>query len=102
MESKVNKNKGVLLPIYFKKIGLAVMIVAFVPAVIVKSMNVEVIQSQKELLRVCTLDAFILGLLFVALSKDKVEDEMTVAIRLKAMAFTFIWAVVYVNCKAAY
>jgi hypothetical protein len=99
MESKRNKNEAVLLPKYFKKIGLVVMILAFVPAVVVKSMNIEMVQSQKELFRVFTLNAFILGLLFVAWSKDKVEDEMTVAIRLKAMAWTFSWAVLYVIVK---
>lgn len=99
MESKRNKNEAVLLPKYFKKIGLVVMILAFVPAVVVKSMNIEMVQSQKELFRVFTLNTFILGLLFVAWSKDKVEDEMTVAIRLKAMAWTFSWAVLYVIIK---
>ena len=99
MESKINKKEAVLLPKYFKKIGLVVMILAFVPAVVVKSMNVEMVQSQKELFRIFTLNAFILGLLFVAWSKDKVEDEMTVALRLKAMAWTFGWAVLYVIVK---
>ena len=99
MESKRHKNEVALLPKYFKKIGLVVMILAFVPAVVVKSMNVETVQSQKELFRIFTLNAFILGLLFVAWSKDKVEDEMTVAIRLKAMAWTFSWAVLYVIVK---
>lgn len=96
MESKRRKNKHVLLPVYFKKVGLAVMILAFVPAIIVKSMNFELMQSQKELFRVLTLNAFILGLLFVAWSRDKVEDEMTVSIRLKSMSWTFTWAVLYV------
>lgn len=99
MESKINKNKAVLLPKYFKKIGLVVMILAFVPAVVVKSMNIEMAHSQKELFRVFTLNAFILGLLFVAWSKDKVEDEMTVAIRLKAVAMTFGWTVLSVIVK---
>ena len=96
MESKRSKKEPILLPVYFKKIGLAVMIFAFIPAIVVKAMSVEMVQSQKELFRVITLNAFILGLLFVAWSKDKVEDEMTVFIRLKAMAWTFTWAVLYV------
>ena len=99
MESKINKNQAALLPKYFKRIGLVIMILAFVPAIVIKSMNVEMVQSQKELFRIFTLNAFILGLLFVAWSKDKVEDEMTVAIRLKAMAWTFSWAVLYVIVK---
>ena len=99
MESKRSKKEPVLLPVYFKKIGLLVMILAFIPAIIVKTMNVELVQTQKELFRVLTLNAFILGLLFVAWSRDKVEDEMTVAIRLKSMAWTFTWAVLYVIIK---
>jgi hypothetical protein len=96
MESKRRKKELVLLPVYFKKIGLVVMILAFVPAIIVKSMNVELVQTQKELFRVLTLNAFILGLLFVVCSRDKVEDEMTLSIRLKSMSWTFTWAVLYV------
>lgn len=99
MESKRSKKEAALLPQYFKKIGLVVMILAFVPAVVVKSMNVDMVQSQKDLFRIFTLNAFILGLLFVAWSKDKVEDEMTVGIRLKSMAWTFSWAVLYVIVK---
>lgn len=75
------------------------MILAFVTAVVVKAMNIEMLQSQKELFRVFTLNAFIVGLLFVAWSRDKVEDEMTIAIRLKSMAFTFSWAVFDVIAK---
>ena len=96
MESKRRKKEPELLPVYFKKIGLVIMILAFVSPIIVKSMNVELLVNQKELFRVLTLNAFILGLLFVAWSKDKVEDEMTVFIRLKAMSWTFTWAVLYV------
>lgn len=96
MESKKCKKEPVLLPAYFKGIGLVVMILAFVPAIIMKAMSVEMVQSQKEVFRVLTLNAFILGLLFVAWSKDKIEDEMTVIIRLKAMAWTFTSAVLCV------
>ncbi len=96
MESKKRKNEPILLPVYFKKIGLAVMVLAFVPAIIVKSMSVELMRTQKDLYRVFTFNALILGLLFVAWSKDKVEDEMTVSIRLRAMAWSFTTTVLYV------
>jgi hypothetical protein len=96
MESKGSKKEPILLPIYFKKIGLAVIILACVSVIIAKSMNVELIQTQKELSRALSLNAVILGLLFIAWSRDKVEDEMTLSIRLKSMCWTFIWAVLYV------
>ncbi|HEY5463923.1 MAG TPA: hypothetical protein VIJ95_11755 [Hanamia sp.] len=92
MDKNTNKKDLRLLPGYFKVIGLVVMILAFVPAAIIILMNIKILQSQKELLKVFTANAFILGL---ALSKDKVEDEMTIAIRLKAMAFAFISIVIY-------
>ena len=96
MKSKIIKNQAALLPLYFKKIGLIIIILAFVPAVTKKVMDLEMLQSQIELLKVFTLNAIILGLFFVAWSKDKVEDEMTVALRLKAVVWTFFFAVVSV------
>ncbi len=96
MESKICKKRPALLPLYFKKLGITVMVLAIVSAVIVKSMNVELVQTQKELFRTLTLNAFILGLLFVAWSRDRVEDEMTVFLRLKSMSWAFIWAILYV------
>ena len=99
MEMKSIKNKSALLPKFFKKTGLAVMIFAFVPIVVIKSMNIDLVQSQKDLLRLFVVNALILGLFFVAWSRDKVEDEMTIYIRLKAMAATFGWGVLYVIVK---
>jgi len=99
MEKQKNKNEAGLLPNYLKRVGIAVMLLAFVPAVIFKTMSIELTPSNKELFKLLSMNAFILGLLFVAWSKDKVEDEMTVAIRLKAMGWSFIMAVLVVIVK---
>lgn len=88
-----------LLPFYWKKIGFAVMVLAFVPAVIVKALHFDITQVNKELFRLLTMNAFILGLLLIAWAKDRVEDEMTIAIRLKAMGWAFVWAVLLVIIK---
>ena len=93
MENKRSKKEIVLLPRYFKVIGLVVIILAIVPMVVIKSLSIKMVQVQKELLKQFTANAIILGLLFIAWSKDKLEDEMTFPIRLKAMAFAFISAV---------
>ncbi len=93
MENIKYTKEPVLLPRYFKMIGLAVMILAFAVAVSFKSMNVEMGIEQKELLRELTMNGFILGLLFLVTSRDKVEDELTLLIRLKSMSWTFVWAV---------
>jgi hypothetical protein len=106
MESKIytskkpkSKDEAGLLPHYFKKVGITVMLLAFVAAVVVKTLNIQVTAGNKEVFRLLIMNGFILGLLFVAWAKDKIEDEMTVAIRLKAMGWSFIWAVLFVIIK---
>lgn len=94
MESKTTKKHIVLLPRYFKKIGFSIIILALAIGVLIKLLNVELLLSQKELFKIYTLNAFILGLFFISFSRDKTEDEMTIALRLKAMAFTFAFAVI--------
>lgn len=81
------------IPTYFKKVGLAVMVLAFVSAFLVKTGNVELSQHDKDLFRVMTLSAFILGLLLIALAKDKFEDEMIGSLKLRTMAFAFVFGV---------
>jgi len=100
MNAKKTKNETGLLPNYFKTIGIVIMLLAFVPIVVVIVMKFEITQTQKETFKILTMDFFILGLLFVAWAKDKLEDEMTVYVRLKSMAFTFSWAVLYVIIKS--
>jgi hypothetical protein len=100
MNTKKAKNEIGLLPNYFKTIGIVIMLLTFVPIVVVIVMKIELAQVQKETLKILAMDFFILGLLFVALAKDKIEDEMTVYVRLKSMAFTFSWAVLYVIIKS--
>ena len=99
MSSHSKKNKTGLLPHYFKRIGIVVMILAFVPAISFKAMGLELMQAQKALFKLMTMNGFILGLLFMAWAKDKVEDEMTIALRLKSMGFAFLWAVLFVVLK---
>ena len=99
MSSHSKKNKTGLLPHYFKRIGIVVMILAFVPAISFKAMGLELTQAQKALFKLMTMNGFILGLLFMAWAKDKVEDEMTIALRLKSMGFAFLWAVLFVVLK---
>jgi hypothetical protein len=80
----------------FKKIGIAVMVLSLVvPALLVKGMGIGISPGQKETFKLLIMDFFILGLFFFAWAKDKTEDEMTIALRLKSMGFAFIWAVLY-------
>ncbi len=86
MESKLSRFKSILFPRYFKGIGLLVMVVALGFPAIVKSMHLGL---DLDFLKPLFSNAFMLGLFFFAFSRDKVEDEMTLDIRLKAMAWAF-------------
>ena len=96
MKCKNKDEMVVLLPAYFKKIGLAVIVLSLVPVIIIKSMHIEWTAFKMQLLRIFIFDALILGLFFIAWSKDKTEDELTFLIRLKAAARTFTFAVFFV------
>ena len=96
----MNKKKDVLLPNYFKVIGVAVIILTLISVAIINLMNTEIIPTHNGLWKVMTLNVLILGLFFIAMARDKFEDEMTLDLRVKAMAWTFSWAVLYVIIKS--
>jgi len=96
MESKTNKNKGAGIHKHFKKMGIGIIVLALLTGLTIKLLHIEMMPTQKAFLKVLIMNGFILGLLFVALAKEKVEDEMIAQMRLKAMAQTFITAVLYV------
>ena len=102
MEFLTNKKKYKLLPVYFEKIGIVVILLSFLPLIIVKAFDIELIKSQKELFKTLTLNILILGMVFIAWSRDKIEDEMTMSIRLSSMAWTFLWAVLLVVVRSSF
>ncbi len=88
------KQRGI--PNYFKKIGLAVIVMVVAAVVLLKTWNPEAAQHTKDLFNVFTMNVLIIGLLLIALAKDKVEDEMISSIKIKTMAFAFIFGVLIV------
>ena len=96
MGSQTNKNKGTRIHKHFKKMGIGIIVMALLAGLIIKLSHIELMPPQKAFFKVFVMNGFILGLLFVALAKEKVEDEMIAQMRLKAMSQTFIWAVLYV------
>jgi hypothetical protein len=95
---KFNKQPK-LLGVHFKKVGIGVMILSLVPGLIIKMMHIVIIESQKDPFKSLSYSGFLLGLLFIALSRDKVEDELTIHIRITSMQEMFIFAVIYVMIK---
>jgi hypothetical protein len=96
MESKINKNKGAGIHKHFKKMGIGIILMALLTGLTIKLLHIEMMPTQKVFFKVFSMNGFILGLLFVALAKERIEDEMIAQMRLKAMSQTFITAVLYV------
>jgi cytochrome bd-type quinol oxidase subunit 2 len=90
-----NKDKTGGLPNYFKKIGGGFILLAIVAPIVINLSEFHFADSSKEIARTIVFDLFILGLLLVTLSKDKVEDEMTLALKLKSMAGAFVFGAVF-------
>lgn len=91
-----------LLPNSFKKIGLGIslLIILALPILLYflkeKTNELLYLHESKWWLRTLTFDILILGLTLYALAKEKVEDECIMLLRLEAMAFAFLWSVMYV------
>ena len=88
-----------LLPNYFKKIGISILILAFLPGIILKLSIIELAVEQKETLKYVCTNFFILGMLLIAWAKNKVEDELTIALRIKSMMLAFLLGVFAVVLK---
>jgi hypothetical protein len=84
-----------LLPVYFKKIGLVLVLLTIAIPVAFKLSSAEVLLSNKDLLKIITKSLFMIGLTIIGFSKDKIEDEMTMIIRMKAIIMSFIYGLVF-------
>jgi hypothetical protein len=99
MENEKFNKQPKLLGVHFKKIGIVVMVSSILPGLIIKTMHIVLVESQRELFKSLSYSGFLMGLLFIVLSRDKEEDELTVYLRLTAMLDMFVFAVIYVIIK---
>lgn len=80
--------KNFQLPNYMKRVGLGITLISFIGLFANKfTVDIELIRS------VCKY-GMLLGLLLVSISKEKVEDEYIVQLRMQSYTFAFIAAVV--------
>ena len=82
-----------LLPAIFKKIGFTLLLISVLFAALSIS---KLLQIDKVLAMTLFKSGMLISLLLLALTKNKIEDELTLKIRLKALAATFIYGVVVV------
>ncbi|MGY4536266.1 peptidoglycan biosynthesis protein MviN/MurJ (putative lipid II flippase) [Mucilaginibacter sp. UYNi724] len=75
----------------FKVLGIIIVVGTIITGVIFRLASVPRNIYTKTFL----VDFVIIGLAFYGLSKDKIEDERTLAIRHKSMAGAFIFSIIY-------
>lgn len=85
-----------LLPNYFKKIGLGTILLVIFCAFYCVKIREQVSEEYANILATVFIDFIIIGLLLLALAREKIEDELLMLIRLESMANAFIFSVLYV------
>ncbi|MFK7750572.1 MAG: hypothetical protein AB8B65_19430 [Kordia sp.] len=96
-ERRFEKFKNFGLPHSFKKIGIVLVAVSIVFLISRKLFDLEISETIKFILK----RVILVGLLFVAIAKEKVEDEMIRIIRGQAFSMAFIAGVVYTLLQPA-
>ena len=87
-----------LLPNHFKKIGVLLILITFILAVILKVFHFDD-YFNKKIIGTVIIDLLIIFCCMIILSRDKIEDEMTIFIRLKEFAGTFFGMVAMVIAR---
>lgn len=88
-----NKLKLKLLPPYFKFIGLGLIVAAFAPMAIIKLNHIQIPKTGKELVVLSAKSLIVLGLAFIAWSKERNEYERLMYIRIKSFLYAFFLGV---------
>lgn len=88
-EERLKKLKNYQLPNSFKKVGITITILSFAGLLI----NIFSFH-QIEIKTVCKY-GMLLGLLLVSISKEKIEDELLVNLRMQSFSLAFICGVAY-------
>jgi|SRR5690242_16301027 hypothetical protein len=78
-----------LLPTYFKLIGFGLIIIGFAAGPLIKFSHLQLQEAKKELIELFCKALILLGLAFVAGSKERHEYEGIMTIRLKSFLSAF-------------
>lgn len=89
-KNALNKFQNYRLPVYFKYIGSAIFIISFLSI-----MSRLFIDDQSETIRDLSKKGLLVGMLLISISKDKVEDELTLKLRSQSYSIAFVIGVIY-------
>lgn len=79
------------LPYSFLKVGIVIAVLS----IAVMFFRAFIMEGDTEWLKEITKKTLLIGMLMMSLSRDKEEDEMTIALRMQSYAIAFVVGVVY-------
>jgi len=85
----LNKLSKYQLPNSFKKLGLAILILSFL------GLFVNKFSADSEFFRTMLKYGMLVGFLIISVSKEKIEDELIIKIRMQSYTFAFIFGVFF-------
>ena len=74
----------------WRRVGQIIAFVGLVALIAFKKADFNFVGAQEEIVRVISEMVIVMGLLLWAFSKDRIEDERTMHLRLKAFAITIL------------
>ena len=88
MENEKFNKQPKLLGVHFKKIGIVVMVLSILPGLIIKTMHITLMESQKDLFKSLSYSIFLMGLLLMNL--PSLEKKMRKEIKIKTKFVLFV------------
>ncbi len=88
---RFNKLLKFRLPYKFMVIGIAISVVS----IVIMFVRGFVLEGDTEWLKLLLQKSLLVGLLIMSISKDKMEDEMTIQLRSQSYMIAFIVGVIY-------
>jgi|GEM_PF-1849054 hypothetical protein len=82
------------IPHIYKKVGIVALVVLTVASILSLLLN-SFVSWNTDLLRPTLKPLIIISMLIIAISEEKVEDEMIMKIRHRAFSLSVIWTVIY-------
>ena len=89
--NRLNKFINFRLPHRFFSIGIAIVLVSIVMMLV----RAFAIDGDTQWLKQLLQKTLLIGMLVMSLSKDKIEDEMTISLRAQSYAVAFVVGVLY-------
>lgn len=87
---RLQKWQKLKLPNYYKKIGIGLFILFFLSLSVVKFFTTDI-----DVLRPLLQKGLLVSLLLISISKDKIEDELTLKLRAQSYSIAFVVGVLY-------